>query len=62
MNIIFAKINYMETKKSTAKNWIYFTIWLAIMVFMLFTPSIKQFFWLALPGTVTHFSLGMDII
>jgi len=52
----------MEAKKSTTKNWIYFAIWTAIIVFMFITPSLKPYFWLALPGVVTHFSLGMDII
>jgi hypothetical protein len=52
----------MEAKKSTAKYWIYFFIWLAIMVFMLLTPDVKQFFWLALPGTCTYFALAMDIM
>lgn len=52
----------MEAQKSTAKYWILFFVWLAIMVFMLLTPSIKQFFWMALPGTLTYFSLALDII
>ncbi|MEP7319236.1 MAG: hypothetical protein ABI921_10850 [Panacibacter sp.] len=52
----------MEAKRSAAKYWILFFIWLAIMVTMLMVPSVKQFFWLALPGTVTYFSLALDII
>jgi hypothetical protein len=60
---IFAKTYKMEqVKKSRTKNWIYFTIWLAIMVVMLYNPAWRPFFWLALPGVVTHFSLGLDII
>jgi hypothetical protein len=51
-----------ETKKSTAKYWIYCTIWLALMVFMLATPSVRPFFWLALPGTATSFAKAMDLI
>lgn len=52
----------METTKSTKKYWIYFTIWTAILVFMLATPDVRQYFWLALPGVFTHFAKGMDII
>jgi hypothetical protein len=52
----------METKKSTTKYWIYFTIWTTIMVFMLATPDVRQYFWLALPGVCTHFAKGMDIM
>jgi hypothetical protein len=50
----------MEAKKSTAKYWIYFAIWLAILIFMLI--SFRQFFWLALPGVCTYFARGMNII
>ncbi len=50
----------MEAKKSTAKYWISFVIWtgilIALMVFM------RQFFWLALPGVLTSFCQGMDIM
>ncbi|MDE3236926.1 MAG: hypothetical protein KGO81_13310 [Bacteroidota bacterium] len=52
----------METQKSRGKYWIYFTIWLAIIIFMLATPQYRQFFWLALPGVCTYFALGMDIM
>lgn len=52
----------METKKSTKKYWIYFSIWAAILLFMLITPDVRQFFWLALPGTCTHFAKAMDIM
>lgn len=52
----------METKKSTTKYWIYFLIWTAIMTFMLITPDVRQYFWLALPGVCTHFAKGMDIM
>lgn len=52
----------MEAQKSTNKYWIYFSIWFAIIVFMLYMPSLRQFFWLALPGTCTYFAKGMDII
>ena len=52
----------IQEKQSTKKYWIYFTIWLAIMVVMLFTPSVRQFFWLALPGTATSFVKAMDLM
>jgi hypothetical protein len=52
----------MEAKKSTTKYWVYFTIWTAILLFMLITPDVRQFFWLALPGTCTHFAKAMDIM
>lgn len=52
----------MEAQQSTKKYWIYFTIWTAIILFMLFTPSVRQFFWLALPGTCTHFVKAMRLI
>lgn len=49
-------------KKSRTKNWIYFFIWLVIMVAMLILPDWRPYFWLALPGVVTHFAYGMDLI
>jgi hypothetical protein len=52
----------MEAQKSRTKYWIYFFLWLALLVFMLATPSFRQFFWLALPGTATYFALAMDIM
>lgn len=53
----------METaKKSRTKYWIYFTLWLALMVFMLIMPEWRPFFWLALPGVCTHFAYGLDLI
>lgn len=52
----------MEAKKSTAKYWVYFFLWLAIMVTMLIMPDVRQFFWLALPGVCTYFALAMDIV
>ncbi|CAN5246881.1 hypothetical protein BH11BAC6_BH11BAC6_16740 [soil metagenome] len=50
----------MEATKSTAKYWIYFFLWLAIMVVLLI--FLRQFFWLALPGVCTYFALAMDIM
>ena len=52
----------IQQKKSRVKNWIYFTVWFAALAFMLMTPSVRQYFWLALPGTATQFALGMDLI
>jgi len=60
---IFAKILInMEAKKSRAKNWVYFTLWLAALVTMLILPDFRQWFWLALPGVATHFAYGMDLV
>ena len=52
----------MEAKKSSAKHWGLFVVWLVIMVAMLAIPDYRQWFWLALPGVCTYFSLAMDII
>jgi len=50
----------MEAKKSTAIHWLWFTVWLATLIVMMFIK--REFFWLALPGTVTSFARGMDLI
>jgi len=47
-------------QKSTAKYWVYFFIWLAILVTLFIVY--RQFFWLALPGVCTYFALAMDIM
>jgi hypothetical protein len=49
-------------KKSRTKNWIFFLIWLVIIVVMLVNPDWRPYFWLALPGVVTHFAYGMNLI
>lgn len=49
-------------KKSTTKNWVYCFIWTGIMAYMLYDPTFRPFFWLALPGAVTHFAYGLDLI
>ncbi len=49
----------MEAQKNTKKYWIYFFGWLAIMVTLMVVY--REFFWLALPGTVTYFAKAMDI-
>jgi hypothetical protein len=46
--------------KSTAKYWVYFFIWLAILIVLLIVY--RQFFWLALPGVCTYFALAMNIM
>jgi hypothetical protein len=60
--LIFAKKQHMENKKATGKYWLWFTVWFAILVVMLVLPQYRPFFWLALPGTVTYFALGFDLI
>jgi hypothetical protein len=56
-----SKINIetMEAQKNTKKYWIYCFAWLAIMVTLMVVY--REFFWLALPGTVTYFAKAMDI-
>jgi hypothetical protein len=50
----------MEVKQSRAKYWVLFTVWLAILITLMFVY--RQFFWLALPGVCTYFAKGMDLI
>ncbi|MBX9781575.1 MAG: hypothetical protein K2X26_14610 [Chitinophagaceae bacterium] len=50
----------MEAKQSTGKYWALCFFWLAIMVTLLVVY--REFFWLALPGTVTYFAKAMDIM
>ncbi|MBC7651237.1 MAG: hypothetical protein H7101_05765 [Deinococcales bacterium] len=54
----------MEERKSTNKNWIYFFVWLAILVVMMWDINgfTRKFFWLALPGVFTYFVKSMDLI
>lgn len=54
------KLKKMEAKKSTAKYWALCFFWLALMIVLLIVY--REFFWLALPGTVTYFAKGMDIM
>ena len=49
----------MEAQQNTKKYWIYCFAWLAILVTLLVVY--REFFWLALPGTVTYFAKAMDI-
>lgn len=48
--------------KSTGKYWFWCFVWTAIMVAMLIYEPVRQFFWLALPGSATHFAKAMNII
>jgi len=62
VSIIFAKIFFMEAQKSRRKYWFWFFVWFAIITTMLIVPDIRQYFWLALPGTCTYFALAMGIM
>ncbi len=59
-NTIFAKIKTMEAKQSSAKAWLYFFLWSIALVVLLVVY--REFFWLALPGVITHFVRGLNII
>lgn len=50
----------MEAKNSTRKYWALCFFWLAVMIVML--VMYREFFWLALPGTVTYFAKAMDLL
>ncbi len=53
----------MEARKSTGKYWLWFFIWVVIITIMLFdVGGSRPYFWLALPGVVTYFAKGMDIV
>lgn len=54
----------MAAQQSTTKYWIYFFIWLAIMIVMLYDVNgfTRKFFWLALPGVFTYFVKAMNLI
>lgn len=54
------KIKKMEVNQSRTKYWVLCFLWLAIMVTLLVVY--RQFFWLALPGTVTYFAKALDLI
>ncbi len=58
--LIFAKIIFMEAKQSSVKYWALCFFWLAILITLLI--FYRQFFWLALPGTVTYFAKAIDIM
>jgi hypothetical protein len=50
----------MEAKQSSAKYWALCFFWLALMIVLLIVY--RQFFWLALPGTVTYFAKALDLL
>lgn len=49
----------MEARQSKAKYWALCFLWLAILITLMFVY--REFFWLALPGTVTYFAKAMDL-
>ncbi len=58
--ITFVKNYAMTEQKSTGKYWLLFFVWLGILVTLMVVY--REFFWLALPGTVTYFVKGLDLI
>lgn len=50
----------MTAQESTGKYWGWFFVWLTIIILMLI--FVRQFFWLALPGTVTYFAKAMNLL
>lgn len=60
LELIFAKTSFMEAKQSSGKYWALCFFWLAIMITLLVVY--REFFWLALPGTVTYFAKAIDIM
>lgn len=49
----------MEAQKNTKKYWVLFFTWFVILI-ALFVVY-REFFWLALPGTLTYFAKAMDL-
>ena len=50
----------MADQKSTGKYWLLFFVWLGILTTLMVVH--REFFWVALPGTVTYFVKGLDLI
>ncbi|MDP1765099.1 MAG: hypothetical protein Q8L07_14560 [Sediminibacterium sp.] len=50
----------MEVKQSKAKYWVLCFFWLVILITLVI--FYRQFFWLALPGTVTYLAKALDMI
>ncbi len=50
----------MEAQQSRSKYWALFFFWLAVLITLLIVY--RQFFWLALPGTVTYFAKALDLL
>jgi hypothetical protein len=49
----------MEAQDNTKKYWALCFTWLAVMIPLMFVY--REFFWLALPGTVTYFAKAMKL-
>jgi len=49
----------MEVQTNTKKYWALFFLWFAILIVLLFVY--REFFWLALPGTLTYFAKAMKL-
>jgi hypothetical protein len=49
----------MEAQTNTKKYWALFFLWFAILIVLLF--DYREFFWLALPGTITYFAKAMKL-
>jgi hypothetical protein len=49
----------MEAKKNTKKYWVLFFTWFVILIALFIVY--REFFWLALPGTITYFAKAMDL-
>lgn len=49
----------MEVQKNTKKYWAIFFLWFVLLIILLIVK--REFFWLALPGTVTYFAKAMEL-
>ena len=61
MRHIFAQIKHMSTE-GTGKWWLYFFISAAVILTMLIMPSLRPWFWLALPFVITSFAKALRIM
>ncbi len=53
----------VHKKPLNSKDWLWFFVWLVILIIMLAdVGGSRKFFWLALPGTLTQFAKGMDLL
>lgn len=50
----------MEETASKTKDWVWFCIWFVIILALLIWA--RQWFWLALPGTLTYFVKATGLI
>jgi hypothetical protein len=61
--IIFApNYNDMETTENSGKWWLYFFISAVVIIIMLIMPTVRPWFWMALPFVVTTFVKAMRIM